>query len=172
MNQISDMRWSVREATEQDVPWLVAGCCNLARETEGVELDPMTVERGVTGALRNGYATYLLAVQASDPSRCVGQLMITREWSDWRNGWFWWIQSVWVAPEARRCGVYSTLHAAVERRARDRGDVCGIRLYVEPENKPAIATYRTLGMKLAAYHMMECDFSGIRGPHGTEAHLD
>jgi ribosomal protein S18 acetylase RimI-like enzyme len=84
----------------------------------------------------------------------VGQLMLTREWSDWRDGWWWWIQSVYVAPDWRRRGVYRALHDAVVAEVDAAPDVCGIRLYVEPENETARATYRALGM-VETYRVME-----------------
>jgi ribosomal protein S18 acetylase RimI-like enzyme len=85
----------------------------------------------------------------------VGQIMVTTEWSDWRNGWFWWIQSVYVRPDARGRGVYRRLHREVEARARARGDVCGLRLYVAHENRNAQAIYAAMGMAPAAYRMYE-----------------
>ena len=99
--------------------------------------------------------------------RVVGQLMITYEWSDWRNGVFWWIQSVYVLPEARRLGVFSELYAHLERLAKATPGVCGLRLYVEHANERAQATYRRCGMVDAGYRVMEVDYSGAaRSPGG------
>ena len=81
--------------------------------------------------------------------------MLTTEWSDWRDGWWWWIQSVYVAPEARRGGVYRALYAHVLALAGERDDVCGLRLYVERENVNAQRTYEFLGMADAGYRMYE-----------------
>jgi ribosomal protein S18 acetylase RimI-like enzyme len=92
--------------------------------------------------------------------RVVGQLMVTYEWSDWRNGAFWWIQSVYVLPEARRCGAFSALYSHVERLAKATPGVCGLRLYVELANERAQATYRRCGMTDAGYRVMEADYSG------------
>jgi ribosomal protein S18 acetylase RimI-like enzyme len=86
--------------------------------------------------------------------------MITCEWSDWRNGVFWWIQSVYVVPQARRTGVFRALFHHVERLAREDGTVCGIRLYVAGDNERAQATYRRCGLEDANYRVMEVDYSG------------
>jgi ribosomal protein S18 acetylase RimI-like enzyme len=90
----------------------------------------------------------------------VASLLVTTEWSDWRNGVFWWIQSVYVQPEARRQGVFRALYAEVERRARVAGDVCGLRLYVAQDNAAARATYNALGMHETPYRMYEVDWTG------------
>jgi ribosomal protein S18 acetylase RimI-like enzyme len=88
----------------------------------------------------------------------IGSLMVTFEWSDWRNGRFWWIQSVYVAADARRQGVYSALHAAVRNRATADPESCGIRLYVEQDNHVAQQTYRALGMTETHYRLYEEEF--------------
>ena len=89
----------------------------------------------------------------------IGQLLITYEWSDWRNGTFWWIQSVYVEPSMRRRGIFRTMHDYVLQEAQRRPDVCGIRLYVEKDNAGAHAAYRRLGMLLTAYQVYEQDFT-------------
>jgi GNAT superfamily N-acetyltransferase len=90
----------------------------------------------------------------------VGQLLITDEWSDWRDGMFWWIQSVYVVPSARRHGVYRAMHTWIERRARETPGVCGLRLYVHEHNTGAQQTYERLGMSPAMYRMYERDWTG------------
>ncbi len=85
----------------------------------------------------------------------AGQCLITFEWSDWRNGTYWWIQSVYVVPEWRRTGIFSAMYACLSDEARMRPDVAGLRLYVEKENLPAHEAYRTLGMKKTPYIMYE-----------------
>jgi ribosomal protein S18 acetylase RimI-like enzyme len=85
----------------------------------------------------------------------VGQLGVTCEWSDWRNGWFWWIQSVYVRPEARRCGVFRTLFQHVRDSAKNDAQVIGIRLYVEHENQSAQKTYQAMGLSQTTYQVME-----------------
>jgi ribosomal protein S18 acetylase RimI-like enzyme len=87
--------------------------------------------------------------------RIVGQLGITLEWSDWRNGNFWWIQSVYVAPDARRHGVFRELYEHVLAAAAKEPNVIGVRLYVEHDNQIAQATYQKMGMTLTSYHLME-----------------
>lgn len=94
---------------------------------------------------------------AESAGRRAGQMMITYEWSDWRNGDFWWIQSVWVEPSFRGQGVFKALYAHVEKLAREGGAV-GLRLYVEKDNERAMGTYVRCGMKRTAYEMFEVDF--------------
>jgi ribosomal protein S18 acetylase RimI-like enzyme len=88
----------------------------------------------------------------------VGQLMITYEWSDWRNALFWWIQSVYVDPAWRRQGVFRCMHAKVMERAKADPGVCGVRLYVESENRIAQEVYRKVGLKTSSYAVFENDF--------------
>jgi GNAT superfamily N-acetyltransferase len=87
--------------------------------------------------------------------RTVGQAAVTREWSDWRNGWLWWFQSVYVLPESRGLGVFRALHGHVRALARASRDVVGLRLYVEAENTRAQRTYHALGMRPGGYHVYE-----------------
>jgi GNAT superfamily N-acetyltransferase len=110
---------------------------------------------------------YFVAEQAGER---VGQLMITDEWSDWRNGRFWWIQSVYVLPAARRNGVFRTLFRHVEQLARSDADVCGIRLYVERANVRAQETYRHCGLEDGGYVVMEADYSGAVRAAGEHDH--
>lgn len=157
--------FTIRTATAEDAETLVRFNQQMAEETEEKTLDPETVQNGVQ-ALLDGPSRgfYLVAVRGeeSDGSRSestspgvLGALMITTEWSDWRNGTFWWIQSVYVRPEARRSGVYTALHREVRRRARAADDVCGLRLYVERGNEAARETYEALGMTETSYRMYE-----------------
>jgi len=162
------MSWIVRRANSADLDALVIGCRALALETEHIHLDPEIVTLGVANVLDDDTRGFYL-VAASDPAHpAAGQLMVTREWSDWRNGWFWWIQSVYVTPGSRRSGVYRALYAAVLEHARNDESVCGVRLYVERHNLDALATYRALGMDRTDYNLMEVDFSGIRARRHTE----
>lgn len=128
----------------------------MAREIEDIELDRDRLLAGTRAVLEDaGKGFYVVAEREG---RVAGQLMITFEWSDWRNGVFWWIQSVYVEPEARGQGVYTALHRWVHEQARRGGDVCGIRLYVDKSNQNAQRTYRRLGMTPAVYDMYEADF--------------
>lgn len=128
----------------------------MALETEGKALDPETTLLGTRAVLEDPAKGFYLV--AEHEGRFVGQLLVTFEWSDWRNGTFWWIQSVYVVPEARRTGVYRALHGFVLEKARAEKDVCGVRLYVEKQNERAQATYRAMGMSAAHYDIYEIDF--------------
>lgn len=142
----------IRPATRADLPALVDWNAAMARETEGKTLDRAVLARGVAAVFdepRRGF--YLVAERAG---AAVGGLLVTYEWSDWRCGDFWWIQSVYVEPAARRGGVFRALYAEVERRARAAG-AAGLRLYVETENRRAQATYEGLGMARCHYFMYE-----------------
>lgn len=149
----------IRLATPADAGVLIEFNAAMALETEGKELLPDVIGAGVRSLLGNPAAGfYLLAEQDS----AVGSLMITKEWSDWRNGTFWWIQSVYVRPEFRRRGVYSRLYRQVKRLAAGDRRVCGFRLYVEQENRRAQATYRAAGMKKTRYFVYEALKPGVR----------
>ncbi|MCK9537578.1 GNAT family N-acetyltransferase [Dokdonella sp.] len=153
----------VREATPADHAFLVD--CNLAmaRETEGRLLDRATLQRGIAGVLGTpSRGFYLVAENGGGAAGCV---LVTREWSDWRNGDWWWLQSVYVLPAARRHGVFRALHAAVRERARARPDVVGLRLYVERDNRVAQATYGRLGLLETIYRMLEDEFEPGGGGH-------
>ena len=149
----------IRIAREEDIPALVEFNQAMALETEHKLLDAATVRRGVHACFTDlAKGSYFIAEYESGV--VVGQLMITHEWSDWRNGDFWWIQSVYVSPAARRAGVFRALYAHVEKLALGTPGVCGIRLYVETGNKLAQRTYETCGMRNAGYVVMEVDYSG------------
>ena len=138
-----------------DLGTVVEFNARLAQETEGVDLDRDRLRAGVAAVLRDqSLGLYFIAESGSGPA---GQLALTYEWSDWRNGMFWWLQSVYVRPEFRRKGVLRALYGHVLEMAKDRG-VCGIRLYVEKENRTAQEAYRQLGMARAVFHMYEVDF--------------
>lgn len=149
---------SIRAATANDLPQLRDWACAMALETEHKHLDPPTVEKGIRAVLdqpRRG--AYFVAERGG---QAVGTLMLTYEWSDWRNGDWWWIQSVYVAPEHRRQGVYAALYAHVLAGAKADPAVCGLRLYVERDNATAQRTYESLGMVDAGYRMYEAPTPG------------
>ncbi len=149
------MTITVRPASDTDTPLLADFNRAMAWETEHRELDTQTITQGVRSFLaRQDYGFYLVA---EIEGRVVGCLMVTFEWSDWRNGLFWWIQSVYVHPDFRRRGVFKTLYRTVETRARETPGVCGLRLYVEQDNAAAQQTYRSLGMALTPYQMFETE---------------
>ena len=122
----------IRPAVPSDLATVVEFNRALAQESEGKELDLATLRAGVAAVLeREELGFYLLAELGG---QVVGQLLITYEWSDWRNGFFWWIQSVYVREDFRRRGVYRALAGHVTELAKRRGDVCGMRLYVDRDN--------------------------------------
>ena len=138
-----------------DIPTIVAFNISMASETEDKGLNPTTLQQGVSEVLRNPQkGFYLLAVLSET---VVGQLMITYEWSDWRNGYFWWIQSVYVNQDHRKRGVYKALNEEVLNLARLNGGICGIRLYVDKDNTDAQQVYRNLGMSESNYDMYEIE---------------
>jgi GNAT superfamily N-acetyltransferase len=147
----------VRLASLDDAAQISSFNCRLAEESEHKRLDPATVRAGVEALLRDRErGQYFLAI---DDTAVAGQLLITYEWSDWRNGQFWWIQSVYVAPDYRRQGVFSMLLAHVRELAAASDDVCGLRLYVDNDNARAIATYAARGLEHTSYSVME---AGLR----------
>jgi len=147
------MSLAVRRANSKDSEVVVEFNRRLAEESEGKMLDAALLRAGVAQALADPQkAAYFLA---EDLGLVVGQIMITTEWSDWRNGWFWWIQSVYVRPEARRRGVFRALFEHVSRTARQDGAVIGLRLYVDEHNHAAQETYRRLGMTETGYWVLE-----------------
>lgn len=143
----------IRKAIGSDVASLVNFNQKMASETEGKSLDTDVLTRGVTAVFSDQNKGFY--VVAEDEGSIVGGLLITFEWSDWRNKWFWWIQSVYIVPEARGKGIYSRLYDFVKVEAAKQGDVCGFRLYVERENVNAIKVYEKLGMKNSVYFMYE-----------------
>ena len=132
----------------------------MALETEQRHLDIERVRLGVKGLLSDPpKGTYFVAeVEDGTAPAIVGQLLITYEWSDWRNGNFWWIQSVYVAEKFRGQGIFRVLFNHVEALAKARADVCGLRLYVDADNASARKTYERLGMKRTNYELFETDF--------------
>jgi ribosomal protein S18 acetylase RimI-like enzyme len=149
----------IRLATPADAAVLIEFNAAMARETEGKDLLPEVIGAGVHSLLANPAAGFYVIAEAE---RVLGALMITKEWSDWRNGSFWWIQSVYVRPEARRQGIYRHLYRHVQEMAAQDPKVCGFRLYVERENSAAQATYGALGMKETRYLVFEELKPGVR----------
>ena len=148
----------IRDAAMEDVRTIVEFNRRLARETEAKELDVGVLTLGVEQAINQpGYCRYFVAEIAGE---VVGQTMITYEWSDWRNGVLWWIQSVYVDEPFRGRGVFRALHQHISTLARASANVRGLRLYVEHENKAALATYRKLGLAPTGHLLFEQDWSG------------
>jgi ribosomal protein S18 acetylase RimI-like enzyme len=150
----------IRQATAADAPVLIEFNCAMALETERKQLLPEVIGAGVRALLANPAAGFYVVAEAGQ--HVAGALLITKEWSDWRNGSFWWIQSVYVRPEFRRQGVYKTLYRHVQGMAAKDPGVCGFRLYVERENTRAQSTYTSLGMQETHYRVFEELKPGIR----------
>jgi GNAT superfamily N-acetyltransferase len=143
----------IRPATWADAAILAEYNVALAQESENLALEPARVRKGVEAVLRDaGKGTYFTA---EADGRVVGQLLVTHEWSDWRNGDFWWLQSVYVHPDFRSRGVFKALFNHAVDAARKDPQVCGLRLYVEEHNTRAREVYDRLGLKATGYVVME-----------------
>ena len=152
---MNDINITVREATRKDPESIVRFQEGMALETEGKALDEALLRNGITAIFDSSQKGFYLVAEAD--SVVVGSLLITYEWSDWRNATFWWIQSVFVDANWRRKGVYRTMHDYVVNVAKSRKDICGIRLYVERTNTIAQQTYKDLGMTHSHYDLYETD---------------
>jgi len=148
------MKRIVREAKfDTDFEFIVESQINLAFETEKISLDCSTVNLGVEKAFKNpNLGTYFVAEENGD---VVATLLITPEWSDWRNKTCLWIQSVYVKKEARRRGIYKDLYTHIVNIVDSSDEYCGIRLYVDKTNSEALLTYKNLGMNLDHYSLAE-----------------
>ncbi|MEM1012049.1 MAG: GNAT family N-acetyltransferase [Planctomycetota bacterium] len=142
----------IRPAVVSDAEMIADMNVRMARETEGLALDPPTVVEGVAAVLADRSKGHYLVAEAA--GRVVGCLLVTHEWSDWRNGDLWWVQSVFVEPDHRGRGVFRSLYEATRQQALEES-ASGLRLYVEHENHTAQQTYRKLGMSKTHYHIME-----------------
>jgi GNAT superfamily N-acetyltransferase len=146
----------IRDATLDDAVTIVDFNQRLAWESEHKRLDHQTLSQGVERLLSDASrGRYFVACR---DGQIVGQLLITYEWSDWRNGPIWWLQSVYVVPEFRRQGVFRRLHAHVRSLAKDQSQAVALRLYVERNNHAAHEVYRQAGMEDAGYFVMEETF--------------
>jgi ribosomal protein S18 acetylase RimI-like enzyme len=147
------MSLTIRRAALGDEAVLAAFNAALAWETEHKRLRPDVLLAGVRAVLSDtSRGFYLVAEEAGE---VLGQMMVTFEWSDWRNGWFWWVQSVYVPEKARRKGVFRSLYEETRKQACADAQVIGLRLYVEHDNSRAQETYRALGMTDTTYGLME-----------------
>lgn len=144
---------NIRPAVAADAPALVDFNQAMALETEGKKLDSEVLSRGVEAVFSDERKGFY--VVAEEEGRILGGLMVTYEWSDWRNSWFWWIQSVYILPEARGSRVYSRLYDFVKEKAGSEGNVYGFRLYVEKENLHSQKVYEKVGMEKCYYLMYE-----------------
>ena len=147
------MTLTIRRGEPRDAGVIAEFNRRMAWETEHKHLDPDVLGRGVGRVFTDPAKGFYLVAEAG--GEVVGQLMVTYEWSDWRDGWFWWVQSVYVREDCRRSGVFRLLYAEVMSLARSAGNVVGVRLYVERENTRAQATYQHLGMGDTGYYVWE-----------------
>ena len=150
------MNITIRDAMPADAAVIADFNSRIAVETEDKSLDPRLIGPGVRKILDDSTKGQYWVAEVD--GRIVGQIMVTYEWSDWRDGMIWWLQSVYVVKDYRRHGVFSSLYRHVESLARKLPDVCGIRLYVENDNNRAQQTYAALGMIDTNYRVMETMF--------------
>jgi len=144
---------AVRNAREKDIHALADFNIAMARETENKVLSPAKVRAGMRAGIRHPDHGFYLVAELN--GQVAGSLLVTREWSDWRKGVFWWIQSVYVPPGFRKRGIYRALYEAVKARAKSSPEVCGFRLYVEKNNRAARSVYSKLGMSETQYRIYE-----------------
>lgn len=160
---------TIREARPDDLVVIVDFNVQLAHETEGKRLDLEVLSRGVASALAEPYrlrywlAEVIEGEGESAVARAIGQAAVTREWSDWRNGWIWWFQSVYVHPDFRGVGIFRSLYTEIRSIARATPEVIGLRLYVEIHNDRAQRVYQSLGMKPGGYDVYEDLWIGSLG---------
>jgi len=148
---------NIRHGKKEDIPFIVDFNKAMALETEMKDLNSPILTKGVTALFNNSNNGFYLIAEKNN--KLCGQLMITKEWSDWRNGIFWWIQSVYIHPDHRKKGIYKKLHKEVKKLAQEDGNVCGIRLYVDRSNVNAKNVYLAMGMKETEYVLYEEDWS-------------
>jgi GNAT superfamily N-acetyltransferase len=147
--------WTVRPARPGDAPAVAEFNRRLAWETERKTLDPATLGRGVATLIADPAKGFYRIAEAHAGADPAGQLLVTFEWSDWRDGWFWWLQSVYVASECRGRGVFAALLASVEAEAISRNDVVGLRLYMETDNAAGRRAYEKAGLREQPYRLFE-----------------
>jgi GNAT superfamily N-acetyltransferase len=158
----------IRPASINDTDTIVKFNAAIALETENRHLDQIRLRKGIAALLTSSeYGFYIIAEHPNmDGPKPVGQLMVTFEWSDWRNGIFWWVQSVYVVPERRREGIFRAMHDHIAAKAKADPRICGIRLYVERENHRAQSVYQHVGLFPSVYTVYEQDFVlGQELPH-------
>lgn len=148
----------IRPAGRHDLDVLVNFSHAMALETEGRDLDRDRLRLGTLAVFESSARGAYTVAELPDDRGVIGQLLLTYEWSDWRNAMFWWIQSVYVHPASRRQGVYRQMHEWVLQQARARGDVCGLRLYVANHNQGAQDAYGRMGLSPSTYCLLETDF--------------
>ena len=143
----------IRKAKASDIDQVVKFQINMALETEQIELNTTTVEKGVTAVIFDSAKGQYYVAEIN--GKVVGSLLTTYEWSDWRNGTILWIQSVYVLPEYRRQGVYRNMYSHIKESVMKNSDLNGIRLYADKSNVAAYKTYKKLGMSPDHYITFE-----------------
>ncbi len=146
------MKVIITQGRTEDIEVIAKFQVDMAMESEGALLDKETVTQGVTAAMNDENKGCYYVARVGE--KIVGSLMLTREWSDWNNGWYWWIQSVYVAPEYRRQGVYKSMYQAVCKNAKEQ-NVAQVRLYVDKTNTLGQKVYSSLGMQESHYQIYE-----------------
>lgn len=143
----------IRHANADDMAFIVDCQINMAYETENLNLDKLTVTLGVQSVFDDPLKGFYIIGESDDtPVSC---LMVTPEWSDWRNNWVWWIQSVFVLPEVRKAGIFSMMYTFIKSQVLQDNEVAGIRLYVDNTNLPAREVYKRMGMNDEHYRLFE-----------------
>ena len=148
----TDLDLTITQGKASDIDTIVRFQADMAMESEGSMLDMDRLTLGVSSAINDEQKGIYLVARANDTP--IGSLMLTREWSDWNNQWYWWIQSVYVMPEYRKKGVYKAMYATLKDMAQENG-VSQIRLYADRTNLSAQEVYQRLGMRESHYLMFE-----------------
>ena len=148
----TDIDLTITQGNPSDIDAIVRFQADMAMESEGTRLDMDRLTLGVSSAINDEQKGIYLVARANDTP--IGSLMLTREWSDWNNQWYWWIQSVYVMPEYRNQGIYRAMYTTLKDMARDNG-VSQIRLYADRTNLSAQQVYQRLGMTESHYLMFE-----------------
>ena len=148
----TDLDLTITQGKASDIDTIVRFQADMAMESEGTMLDMDRLTLGVSSAINDEQKGIYLVARANDTP--IGSLMLTREWSDWNNQWYWWIQSVYVMPEYRKKGVYKAMYATLKDMAQEKG-VSQIRLYADRTNLSAQQVYQRLGMRESHYLMFE-----------------
>lgn len=147
------MNVNIRQAEPEDMYFIIESQLMMALETESLKLDRMIVSQGVKAVFDDPAKGFYIV--GSSNKTLVSCLMITIEWSDWRNNWVWWIQSVYVIPEARKVGVFSLMYDYIKSLVEQNPNVAGIRLYVDDTNLIAKEVYKRIGMNDEHYRLFE-----------------
>ena len=148
----TNLNLTITRGKASDIDAIVRFQADMAMESEGTMLDMDRLTLGVSSAINDEQKGIYLVARANDTP--IGSLMLTREWSDWNNQWYWWIQSVYVKPEHRKKGVYKAMYATLKDMAQENG-VSQIRLYADRTNLSAQQVYQRLGMRESHYLMFE-----------------